>query len=146
MAKIILLVEDSKDDELLFKRILRVSGVKNPVFVVRDGDEAVAYLKGTGDFEDRETFPLPGILFLDLRMPRVDGSDVLKYIQSQPALRNILRVVVTNFGETKNVTEAYSLGAQSFLTKPLTTADMQNLIRHFRGQWILSNDESDKKS
>lgn len=141
MSKTILLVEDSRDDELLFKRVLRVSGVENPVFVVRDGDEAVAYLKGTGKYSDRETFPMPGIVFLDLRMPRVDGSDVLKYIQSQAFLRNkMLRVVLTNFGETKNVAEAYSLGAQSFLTKPLTKEEMKNLITHFHAPWILSSD------
>lgn len=145
MSKIILLVEDSRDDELLFKRVLRVSGVQNPVFVVRDGDEAVAYLKGTGEYSDRETFPMPAIVFLDLRMPRVDGGDVLKYIQSQPALRNkMLRVVLTNFGETKNVAEAYSLGAQSFLTKPLTKSEMKNLVTHFQAPWILSSERADE--
>jgi CheY-like chemotaxis protein len=141
MSKTILLVEDSRDDELLFKRILRVSGLENPVFVVRDGDDAIAYLKGAGKYSDRETFPIPAIMFLDLRMPKADGCEVLKYILSQPALRNkMLRVVLTNFGETRNVAEAYSLGAQSFLTKPLTKDEMKNLITHFRAPWILSSE------
>lgn len=140
MAKAILLAEDSGDDELLFKRLLTDHKVENPVMVVRDGVEAIAYLEGQGDFADRTQHPLPRIIFLDLKMPRADGFAVLEWLQTQPALKqNILVVVLSQFGDVSQVQRAYALGANSFLNKPLSREDLANLIRHYAPYWTRSD-------
>lgn len=133
ILKTILLVEDSQDDQFLFLRTLKHAGIENPVSVVHDGDEALAYLKGEGAFADREKFPLPCALFLDLRLRRTDGWEVLKWIQAQKALKKMLVIVLTGFDDPKAVVEAYRLGAQSFLTKPLSESALKNLVQYFRG-------------
>lgn len=126
------MAEDSPDDEVLFLRVLRQAGVSNPVVVVRDGDEALAYLKGQGDFANRERFPLPCALFLDLRMRRMDGWDVLKWMRDQDDLSGMLIVVLTRFNDPTSITEAYRLGAHSFLIKPFEPRDVKNLVQYFR--------------
>lgn len=133
MLKTILLAEDSEDDEKLFLRILRQAGVGNSVSVVRDGDEAIAYLKGDGVFADRRKYPLPCALFLDLRMRRVDGWEVLRWIRTQDGLADMLVVVLTIYDEPKAIMEAYRLGAHSFLIKPFAERDVKNLVQYFRG-------------
>jgi CheY-like chemotaxis protein len=137
MAKAILLAEDSPDDEQLFKIVLKKNWVDNPVIVVRDGAEAIAYLDGKGEFADRSKHPLPDILFLDLKMPGVDGFAVLEWLREQPAVKKgLLVIVLTQFGDHNQIRKAYALGATSFLPKPFTGEDLENLIRHFNGRWI----------
>jgi CheY-like chemotaxis protein len=132
ILKTILLAEDSEDDEKLFLRILRQAGVENHVSVVRDGDEVIAYLKGDGVFADRRKYPLPCALFLDLRMRRVDGWEVLRWIRTQEELAGMLVVVLTIFDAPKAIMEAYRLGAHSFLIKPFAERDVKNLVQYFR--------------
>jgi CheY-like chemotaxis protein len=140
MPKIILLAEDSQDDELLFKHVLKKIGVVNPVVVVRDGKDVVAHLKGEGKFDDRRKYPRPEILFLDLKMPRMDGFAVLEWLRDQPALRNeLLVIVLSHLGDADEIRRAYALGANTFLVKPFTQADWENLIEHFDGHWIRSD-------
>lgn len=127
MARAILLAEDSPDDEHLFKRVLKKAGVENPVSVVRDGAEAIKALQGKD---------LPGILVLDLKMPGVDGFAVLDWLAMNDAIKNqLLIVVLTNLGDAKQIRRAYDLGATSFLAKPFTADDLQNLMKHFNGRW-----------
>ncbi len=135
MTKMILLAEDSPDDEFTFRRVLQSAGVQNPITAVRDGADAVAYLKGEGQYADRDAFPLPSIVFLDLKMQRMDGGDVLKWLKRQRRFNKTLVVVLTHLEEAKELYEAYSLGANSFLVKPLTRVDMEDLIQHFPGYW-----------
>jgi CheY-like chemotaxis protein len=144
MAKAILLVEDSPDDEIIFKHLMLRSGLTNPVMVVRDGDEAIDYLKGEGRFVDRKMHPLPVAVLLDIRMPRLNGYEVLKWIKAQERLRDLLVVVLTRFGSTHEIKQAYDLGANSFLTKPITQMDLENLIAHFRDIWIRSPAKSEE--
>ena len=132
MLRTILLAEDSQDDEKLFLRVLRQAGVENPVSVVHDGDEAIAYLKGDGAFADRKKNPLPCALFLDLRMRRVDGWEVLRWLQTQDHFADMLVVVLTVFDEPKAIREAYRLGAHSFLIKPFAQDDVKNLADYFK--------------
>ena len=132
LVKTILLAEDSVDDERLFLRSLKQAGMENPVFVVRDGEEAIAYLKGEGGFANRLAFPLPCALFLDLKMRRVGGLEVLRWIKTQENLKDLPVVVLSGYNEPKAISEAYQLGAQSFLTKPLAHRDVNNLLNHFR--------------
>ena len=133
LLKTILLAEDSADDEKLFVITLRRAGLENPVQTVRDGDEAIAYLKGEGAFADRVKFPLPCALFIDLKMRRVDGWEVLKWIRTQESLQNMLVAVLTGFDDPKSTMEAYRLGAHSFLVKPFADRDVKNLVQYFRG-------------
>jgi CheY-like chemotaxis protein len=133
--KTILLAEDSPDDITLFMEVMAKSGLPNPVMVVRDGGEAIAYLKGDGEFADRGKYPLPGVLMLDLRMPKVSGFEVLKWIRDKEQFKNLLIIVLSHYGETDEISRAYDLGAHSFLTKPLTQADLSNLVRHYRAWW-----------
>src|SRR5688572_4379657 len=93
---VILLVEDNEDDVFLTKRVLVGAGVVNPVFVVRDGQEAVTYLAGQGGFADRETYPLPAVVFLDWKLPLKSGHEVLKWIREQGALESLVVVVLTS--------------------------------------------------
>jgi CheY-like chemotaxis protein len=140
MIRTALLAEDSQDDETLFRHVLKKAGVKFPIRVVRDGQEAIAYLQGAGDFGDREKNPVPDVLFLDLRMPVTNGFTVLEWLQTQPALRErLLVVVLTNFGDVDSIRRSYALGAHSFLHKPLKQEDVENLISHFEGYWARGN-------
>ena len=135
MTKTILLAEDSEDDVNLFLHTMRKSGLRNPVLVVRDGEEAIAYLKGEGKFADRDSYPLPEILMLDLMMPRMDGFQVLEWIRTQQEFQKLLVVVLCHLGETREINQAYDLGARSYLTKPVTTEDLVNLTSHFGDYW-----------
>lgn len=140
MAKAALLAEDSYDDEILFRHVLKKAGVENHLRVVRDGQEAIAYLQGAGGFGDREQHPVPEVLFLDLRMPVTNGFEVLKWLRTQPAIQEkLLVVVLTSFGDTSSIRNAYALGAHSFLHKPLKVEDVENLISHFKGYWVRGN-------
>jgi CheY-like chemotaxis protein len=131
------LAEDSLDDELLFRVVMKKVGVENPVSVVRGGADAIAYFQGKGRFADRYRYPFPKILFLDLKMPGVDGFAVLEWLNDHPAIRDgILIIVLCHLGESKQIRQAYDLGANSFLPKPFTEEDWQNLTEHFEGYWI----------
>jgi CheY-like chemotaxis protein len=129
-AKPVLLVEDSPDDEFIFLEIIRKSGLNSPVMVVRDGDEAISYLKRDGPFADPKAYPMPSVLFLDLSLPKVSGFEVLRWIKAQPHLKEMLLIVITHSNEVSIINMAYQLGAHSFLTKPLTLAELNNLMAH----------------
>lgn len=126
-------MEDSPDDEFVFRDTMRRSGISNPVSVVRDGEDAIAYLGRDERFADTNKYPPPAVLFLDLRMPKVSGFEVLRWIKSQPHLKELLIIILTNHHEVKVINEAYELGAHTFLTKPMTRAELNNLVLHFDG-------------
>jgi CheY-like chemotaxis protein len=137
MAKAILLAEDSSDDELFFRLVLKGKSVKNPVKVVRDGAEAIAYLEGTGKFADREKHPLPGIIALDVRMPNLDGFAVLEWLAKNPDVKKSLLIIMfTELGNAAEIRRAYELGAHTYLTKPFTPEDLENLMHNFGDHWV----------
>jgi CheY-like chemotaxis protein len=131
-TNVILLVEDSPDDVFLFLDLIRANRIRNVIMQVHDGDEAITYLKGEDKFADRNAFPMPSVLFLDLRMPKVNGFEVLRWIKTQPQLKELLIIILTHHHEVRNVNEAYTLGAHSFLIKPLSPRELTNLITHFQ--------------
>jgi CheY-like chemotaxis protein len=137
MPKTILLAEDYENDALLTKKELARAGVKNHVFEVRDGAEAIAYIQGHGEFADRDKFPLPSVLLLDLKMPNRDGFYVLEWLKANPPKQNILIVVLSGSDEIYRVKLAYALGAKSFLLKPPHFQDIQNLVRAYPTHWDL---------
>jgi CheY-like chemotaxis protein len=114
----VLLVDDSPDDVFLVGRAFRQVGIPNPLVVVGDGDQAIQYLKGEGIYADREQFPIPVLVLLDLNTPRVTGFEVLTWLRQDPDFRHLPVIVLTASTYSPDVTRAYQLGANSFLTKP----------------------------
>src|SRR5438105_5333079 len=131
---VILLAEDLEDDILLIRRALKKGHINNPLQVVRDGDEAIAYLAGEGKYSSRDEYPLPDLMFLDLKMPRKDGYEVLKWIRAHPELSALRVIVLTSSEQLRDVNLAYQLGANSFLVKPLefeNFVETCNIIREY---------------
>jgi CheY-like chemotaxis protein len=115
----ILLAEDREEDVILIQKAFERGKIRNPLAVVRHGEEAISYLAGIGRFSDRQRYPFPVLVLLDLKMPRVDGFDVLRWIKRQPALAAVRVVVLTSSEDIRDVNLAYQLGATSILVKPL---------------------------
>ena len=136
----ILVAEDNEDHVVLIKRSFVQACLLNPIQVVGDGVEAIAYLKGDGKYADRKEFPMPGLLLLDLKLPNKDGFEVLEWIRHQPALRSLRVVVLTTSDRIFDVQRAYDLGANSFLTKPLDLRDFVLLGPAIRGYWVWTTD------
>jgi len=137
--KNILLVEDNEDDAYLMTRALRTAEIDSPVHVVTDGEQAVNYLKGSGRFADRAEFPLPGLVLLDLKLPRVSGFEVLEWIQKESSLPQLVVVVLSSSGETRDVNMAYRFGARSYLVKPPTAASFVDLAKGLKLYWLQLN-------
>ena len=133
----ILIAEDSESDVFFMLRVMEQAGVLNPIFVVRDGNEALAYLQGTGKYADRAVYPIPGIVLLDLKMPGVDGFDILRWRRNAPQLQHTLVVAVSSFDGIYAINLAYETGADTFLSKPLSAEDILNLITAFENYWQL---------
>ena len=132
--KEILLVEDTDADAELLQRTLRLVGIANPVRRMANGIEALDYLL---DAEKTAAIgpALPSILLLDLKMPGMTGFEVLERIRGRSGLAKILRVVLSQLDDTKSIQRAYTLGADSFLIKPITEAELRGLIEGFPGYW-----------
>lgn len=138
MTKVILLAEDSADDAAMFKRKLCEAGVTNPLHVVSDGRSVINYLNGDGLYADRQAYPFPRVLFLDLMLPGMDGWQVLKWLNARLDMLERLAVfVLTGVYEIDRLQEAYRLGASSFLIKPLNVADLKQIFRHWPSLWEL---------
>jgi CheY-like chemotaxis protein len=137
--QVILLADDDPNDRFLIRRAFERIGIENPLFEVEDGTEAIAYLSGAGEYVDRAKYPFPGILLLDLQMPRVGGLEVLEWIRSKLTIPGLLIVVLSRNDEIRQVNRAYALGANSFLTKPGAEQELESLIASFRDYWILKN-------
>jgi CheY-like chemotaxis protein len=137
----ILHVEDSEEDVFLLQYAFRTTGISNPVQVVDDGDEAIDYLAGRGKFADRQAFPLPCLVLLDLKMPRKMGLEVLEWIrqQPQPEIKTLIVIVLSASANAGDVSRAYELNANAFLVKPSSSAvlaDMCEALKHF---WLVHN-------
>ena len=136
----ILLVEDDPDDVLLTQRAFRKLGVPTSMQVVGDGEQALAYLMGGGDYADRERFPLPDLMLLDLKLPRRSGFEVLEWLRAQPGLRRLPVVVLTGSRESVDVNRALDLGANSYLVKPVGFDDLLEVVRTLRLYWLGLNE------
>ncbi|MGH7870639.1 MAG: response regulator [Candidatus Binatia bacterium] len=135
----LLLVEDNEDDVFLMKRALRDAHVTNPLCVVEDGQEAVDYLGGSGKFADRENYPLPAVVFLYLKLPYISGHDVLAWIRQQKPLESLVVIVLTSSNEASDLSRCYSLGANSYLVKPPTPEQLEDLAKAFKWYWLEHN-------
>lgn len=129
---LILLAEDNEDDALMFRRAASRSKLTNPLHSVKDGEDAIRYLAGTGPYRDRAAYPLPGLVLLDLKMPRKDGFEVLEWIRAQPHFATLQVVVLSSSDEIADINRAYSLGANSFLVKPLSFDEFVGMVEALR--------------
>ena len=136
MQPIVLLADDNEDDVLALRHALRRAGIDVPLQVVEDGEEAIAYLRGVGRFSNRAEFPLPDLFLLDLRMPKLDGFEVLEWLRQQPSLAPLRTIVLTASDDSFDVDRAYALGANSFLTKSMDLFDFGNTLEATFNYWL----------
>lgn len=133
---VILLAEDREDDILLVRHAFKKAYINNPLHVVRDGEEAIAYLAGEGKYSNRSEYPLPDLFLLDLKMPRMDGFQVLKWVRRHPTLGALRVIVLTSSDDIRDVNAAYQLGANSFMVKPMDFEDVFNLSKTLTSYWL----------
>lgn len=130
---VFLLVEDVEDDAILIQRAFERAGVKNPIFRVKSGDEAIAYLNGDVPYGDRAIYRLPAMVLLDIKLPMMDGFEVLQWIRQQYQFARLCVVMLTSSDLIRDVNRAYQLGATSFLVKPLdfwNAAELAKAVEH----------------
>ena len=142
----VLLAEDEPNDALLIQRAFRKAGVANATQVVADGDGAIAYLAGTGPYADRDRYPLPALLLLDLKMPRMSGFDVLAWLRAQPGLRRLPVVVLTSSRESTDINRAHELGANSYLVKPVAFESLLEIVRTLSRYWLVLSEKPDLRT
>ena len=138
----ILLAEDDPNDVILFQRAMeRASLDVDSLKVVQDGEQAISYLSGQGVYADRDLYPLPALLLLDLKMPRKSGLEVLSWLRKQPQLRYLIVVFFTSSNSTEDVRLAYDAGANSYLVKPVDFTEMVEMIRNVCFYWLELNEK-----
>jgi DNA-binding response OmpR family regulator len=131
----ILVLEDDENDALLLKRALRRLNVSSPVHIVTDGEEGIAYLSGTGKYRDRATYPFPGFIITDLKMPKKSGMEVLKWLSEHRELKVVPTLVLTSSKEESDVAKAYGFGANSYMVKPADFQDLERMMRLIHDYW-----------
>ncbi len=139
-TKTILLVEDNPDDVKLTLRALAKSRIANDVVVAKDGVEAIDYLFGRGRFEGRDTNMMPQVILLDLKMPRMDGLEVLRYIRSEEKTKLLPVVILTTSNEDKDRMDSYSLYANSYIRKPVDFNQFAEAIQQLGLYWLVLNE------
>jgi DNA-binding response OmpR family regulator len=135
----ILLVEDDENDIFFFERAYKKAGITNPLHIVRDGDEAIQYLSGKEAFADREKFPLPSLIVLDLNLPLKHGLEVLKWLREKRDFDTLVVVVLTSSQSEMDMRQAYKLGANSYLVKPSDPDKLTDIARLVSDYWLRTN-------
>lgn len=138
--KIILLVEDNPDDELLTMRALRKNNVLNKVVVARDGVEALDFLFGTGRYSGRDTAVMPQLILLDLKLPKIDGLEVLKRLRADERTRLLPVVILTSSREEQDMLDGYGFGANSYVRKPVNFEQFVQAVEQLKLYWLILNE------
>ena len=133
---VIVMADDDDDDYLLTRKALKESRLINTLFRVKDGEELLDYLNNRGAYEDKRAYERPGVILLDLNMPRKDGREALKDIKSDPKLRDIPVVVFTTSKAEEDIFRTYELGVNSFITKPVTFDNLITVMRTLGDYWF----------
>lgn len=133
----LLVIEDDANDRFLIERAFRKAKIANPLQMVVNGDEAIAYLSGEGRFHDREAYPLPMLALLDLKLPRRSGIEVLKWIRSVSSVPTLPVVVLTSSPDSADVRAAYEAGANSYLVKPVAFEGLHRMIESVGLFWLV---------
>jgi CheY-like chemotaxis protein len=141
MSKRVLIAEDDPSDIFLLKRAFSLGQVPATLHFVRDGQEAIDYLEGSAAYNDRATYPLPDLVLLDLKMPRLNGFDVLRWVRRQPGLKRLLVTILTSSDQPDDINRAYDLGANSYLLKPHNSSDLSDLVAQVKRYWLDLNQQ-----
>lgn len=141
----ILLVEDNPKDELLTLRTLKKCNLANEIAVVRDGAEALEYLFAKGEYAERDVADLPTVVLLDLKLPKIDGLEVLRRIRADELTKLLPVVILTSSDEEKDIIAGYELGANSYVRKPVAFADFGKAIADLGRYWLIANEPPPKK-
>jgi CheY-like chemotaxis protein len=139
-SKIILLVEDNPDDVMLTLRALKASDIVSEVVVARDGAEALDYLFGTGAYTSREMSVMPQVILLDLKLPKVDGLEVLRRLRADERTKLLPVVVLTSSDEERDIIDSYDLGANSYVRKPVAFTQFGEAVRQLGLYWLILNE------
>lgn len=135
-AGAILLVEDDSTDVLLLRRAFEKAGVTNPLQVVSDGEQAVAYLSGQGDYGDRARYPLPSLILLDVALPRQSGFEVLTWMRQDPGLKRLPVIMLTSSGQPGDISRAYDAGANAYHVKPSGFDELLAFVEAVKAYWL----------
>ncbi len=140
MGKIILLVEDNADDEVLTRRALKKNNIGNELVVARDGAEALDYLFGMGVYEGRDLSVMPQVILLDLKLPKVDGLEVLRRLRADERTKLLPVVILTSSKEQQDLVNGYGYGANSYIRKPVDFAQFLEAVRQLGLYWLVLNE------
>jgi CheY-like chemotaxis protein len=131
----VLLVEDDLNDIFLVKRAFKTARIQNPLQVATDGLEAIHYLRGESKYADREAYPLPKLVVMDIKMPRRTGFEVLEWVKHDPLLRRIPIVIVSSSDNPGDINRAYELGANAYMVKPMDYRAVEHLFQSITHYW-----------
>lgn len=136
MQRPILIVEDEENDLFFLKRALERADIKGPVYAAINGQQAMDYLAGVGQFADRSTFPFPAFIFLDLKLPLVHGLEVLKWVREQPSISPVVVIALSSSSLNSDVECAYRAGANSYVVKPSDPERLVEMAQSFARWWL----------
>jgi CheY-like chemotaxis protein len=138
-SKTILIAEDDPNDVFLLRYALTKAGVTEGVQVASDGQEVIGWLSGIGRHADREQYPIPKLLLLDIKLPLCPGLEVLEWIRARPELNSLVVIMFTASAQPQDVQRAYDLGANSFIVKPSDLKSRAEIATHLKGWWLTCN-------
>jgi CheY-like chemotaxis protein len=142
----ILVAEDDPTDAYFFERAFKRAGIPVRLHFVRDGQEVIDYLRGEGPFADRTAYPLPQLVLLDLKMPRLDGFDVLEWVRGQATFNGLQLVIFSSSDEPRDINRAYGLGANWYLVKPHSMEELTDLVGRFKKFWLEGTNDRGRKA
>lgn len=133
----VLFAEDDDNDAFFLERAFKQARIANPLHRVIDGEEAINYLAGHDKYADREKYPLPSMMLLDLKMPRKNGFEVLRWLRAQPGLKRLPVVVLTSSKEDPDINRAYELGANTYVVKPVQFEGLAEMMKSLTFYWLI---------
>jgi len=136
----LLLVEDNEDDLFFMQRAIKAAEISNALQVVRDGQAAIDYLAGEGEYADRNRFPTPCLTLLDLKLPRRSGFEVLSWLRRQSELQALVVIVLSTSKERRDIENAYGLGANAYLVKPNDVTRLTEMLKAIKCFWLAFNE------
>jgi len=139
LPQTILLAEDDENDVILIKRAFEKSRLANPIHVAENGEDVMAFLSGNGKYADRQTYPFPALLLLDLKLPKKSGFEVIQAVRAMPGWKRLLIVVLSSSNLNPDINKAYELGANSYLVKPPDFDNLMGMMKQLQSYWLILN-------
>jgi CheY-like chemotaxis protein len=133
---VVLVADDDSNDVFFLRRAFQKAGLANRILHVPDGEKAIDYLSGAEDYADRSQFPIPALLFLDLKMPKVSGFEVLEWLNQREGLADVKVIVLSSSGLPSDIQQARTLGADDYRVKPADIDEMINMVKDVAGRWL----------